>query len=196
MQGWQPGCSRLALRELVSRRHDPSSGTAADGVTATRYAADTNPEHRRRPRVAALLLGGTDRTGCDAGSPSTEDRSTRAIRARGDPHLAAPCRSSAMFHVKHCGRVQTPIAHACLPEQARGYERLPTYHQAMVEWTMIMTRPLARRHQPAWTLARTLARAAPFRAYSVSDASFSIRCLQRLPVAAGRNHQLKPGHDL
>jgi len=44
----------------------------------------------------------------------------------------------------------------------RDYERLPEHHQAMVQWAMItiMTRRLARQHQPARTPTPTLATAA------------------------------------
>jgi transposase len=44
----------------------------------------------------------------------------------------------------------------------RDDERLPTHHQAMVQWAMItiMTRRLARRHRPARTPTPALARAA------------------------------------
>ncbi len=44
----------------------------------------------------------------------------------------------------------------------RDYERLPEHHQAMVQWAMItiMTRRLARRHQPARTPTPALATAA------------------------------------
>ena len=44
----------------------------------------------------------------------------------------------------------------------RDYERLPTHHQAMVQWAMItiMTRRLARRQRPARAPTPALARAA------------------------------------
>jgi transposase len=44
----------------------------------------------------------------------------------------------------------------------RDYERLPTHHQAMVQWAMItlMTRRLARRHRPARAPTPALATAA------------------------------------